>query len=99
VPVVVFTAGNSRPKKNAQLHTMARSIVVKASSRPSDCSMNRAVPPRVVTDLPLEKQRMLDRLTRSDEDLIGPHGAPGRRRRAQHFCSEQRTRTARDAGI
>jgi len=64
---------------------MARSIVVKGrGGRPSGLLDETALfLHRIVTDLPAEKQRMLERLTSSDEDLVGKDRAPGRRRRPQ----------------
>ena len=55
-----------------QLHTMARSIVVKGVESPERLLDETALfLHRVVTDLPPEKQRMLERLNSSDEDLVG----------------------------
>jgi CheY-like chemotaxis protein len=72
VPVVVFTGRELSAEEDAQLHTMARSIVVKGVESPERLLDETALfLHRVVTDLPPEKQRMLDRLTSSDEDLIG----------------------------
>jgi CheY-like chemotaxis protein len=51
---------------------MARSIVVKGVESPERLLDETSLfLHRVVTDLPVEKQKMLERLTRSDEDLIG----------------------------
>ena len=51
---------------------MARSIVVKGVESPERLLDETALfLHRVVTDLPLEKQRMLERLNSSDEDLVG----------------------------
>src|SRR6202030_4799761 len=59
-------------EEDAELHTMARSIVVKGVESPERLLDE---PPlflhRIVTDLPPDKQRMLERLTSSDEDLVG----------------------------
>jgi CheY-like chemotaxis protein len=50
---------------------MARSIVVKGVESPERLLDETALfLHRVVTDLPAAKQRMLERLTRSDEDLV-----------------------------
>jgi CheY-like chemotaxis protein len=71
VPVVVFTGRELSPEEDAQLHTMARSIVVKGVESPERLLDETALfLHRVVTDLPPEKQRMLERLNSSDEDLI-----------------------------
>ncbi len=71
VPVVVFTGRELSPEEDAQLHTMARSIVVKGVESPERLLDETALfLHRVVTDLPPEKQRMLERLNSSDEDLL-----------------------------
>jgi CheY-like chemotaxis protein len=71
VPVVVFTGRELSAEEDAQLHTMARSIVVKGVESPERLLDETALfLHRVVTDLPTEKQKMLERLTSSDEDLI-----------------------------
>jgi HAMP domain-containing protein/CheY-like chemotaxis protein/signal transduction histidine kinase len=72
VPVVVFTGRELSAEEDAQLHTMARSIVVKGVESPERLLDETALfLHRVVTDMPAEKQRMLERLTSSDEDLVG----------------------------
>ena len=72
VPVVVFTGRELSASEDAQLHTMARSIVVKGVESPERLLDETALfLHRVITDLPSEKQRMLERLNSSDEDLLG----------------------------
>ena len=72
VPVVVFTGRELSAEENAQLYSMARSIVVKGVESPERLLDETALfLHRVVTDLPSEKQRMLERLTSSDENLKG----------------------------
>jgi CheY-like chemotaxis protein len=72
VPVVVFTGRELTPEEDAQLHTMARSIVVKGVESPERLLDETALfLHRVVAELPSEKQLMLERLNSSDEDLIG----------------------------
>jgi CheY-like chemotaxis protein/signal transduction histidine kinase/HAMP domain-containing protein len=72
VPVVVFTGRELSAEEDAQLHTMARSIVVKGVESPERLLDETALfLHRVVTELPAEKQRMLERLNSSDEDLVG----------------------------
>jgi CheY-like chemotaxis protein/signal transduction histidine kinase/HAMP domain-containing protein len=72
VPVVVFTGRELSANEDAQLHTMARSIVVKGVESPERLLDETALfLHRVFTDLPAEKQRMLERLNSSDEDLVG----------------------------
>jgi CheY-like chemotaxis protein len=72
VPVVVFTGRELSANEDAQLHTMARSIVVKGVESPERLLDETALfLHRVFRDLPVEKQRMLERLNSSDEDLVG----------------------------
>ena len=72
VPVVVFTGKELSAEEDAQLHTMARSIVVKGVESPERLLDETSLfLHRIVTDLPPEKQRMLERLNSSDEDLVG----------------------------
>jgi CheY-like chemotaxis protein/signal transduction histidine kinase/HAMP domain-containing protein len=72
IPVVVFTGRELTAEEDAQLHTMARSIVVKGVESPERLLDETALfLHRVIGDLPPEKQRMLERLNSSDEDLVG----------------------------
>ena len=60
------------PEEDAQLHTLARSVVVKDVESPERLLDETALfLHRVVADLPAEKQQMLDRLHRSDDALVG----------------------------
>src|SRR5687767_15052954 len=72
LPVVVFTGKELTPDEDARLHSMARSVVVKGVESPERLLDETALfLHRVVADLPPEMQQMLDRLHRSDDDLIG----------------------------
>jgi HAMP domain-containing protein/CheY-like chemotaxis protein/signal transduction histidine kinase len=72
LPVVVFTGKELSPEEDARLHTLARSVVVKGVESPERLLDETALfLHRVVADLPSEKQKMLDRLHRSDEALVG----------------------------
>ncbi|HVN17988.1 MAG TPA: HAMP domain-containing protein, partial [Dongiaceae bacterium] len=72
LPVVVFTGKELSPEEDARLHSLARSVVVKGVESPERLLDETALfLHRVVADLPQEKQKMLDRLHRSDEALIG----------------------------
>ncbi len=72
VPVVVFTGRELSPDEDARLHTMARSVVVKGVESPERLLDETALFLHwVVTDLPPAKQRMLERLHSSDDDLVG----------------------------
>jgi len=72
VPVVVFTGRELSPEEDARLHSMARSVVVKGVESPERLLDETSLfLHRVVNHLPLEKQRMLERLHETDEDLRG----------------------------
>jgi CheY-like chemotaxis protein len=71
VPVVVFTGRALSVEEDARLHDLARSVVVKGVESPERLLDETSLfLHRVVADLPPEKQRLLERLHRSDEDLI-----------------------------
>ena len=70
--MVVFTGRELSAEEDAQLHTLARSVVVKGVESPERLLDETSLfLHRVFSDLPIEKQRMLERLHRSDEDLVG----------------------------
>ena len=72
LPVVVFTGKDLSPEEDARLHMLARSVVVKGVESPERLLDETALfLHRVVTDLPAEKQKMLDLLHHSDEALVG----------------------------
>jgi CheY-like chemotaxis protein/HAMP domain-containing protein len=72
LPVVVFTGKDLSPEEDARLHTLARSVVVKGVESPERLLDETALfLHRVVTELPVEKQRMLELLHHSDEALVG----------------------------
>jgi CheY-like chemotaxis protein len=72
LPVVVFTGRELSAEEDTHLHTLARSVVVKGVESPERLLDETALfLHRVVSDLPTEKQRMLERLHRSDDDLVG----------------------------
>jgi CheY-like chemotaxis protein len=72
LPVVVFTGKDLSPEEDARLHMLARSVIVKDVESPERLLDETALfLHRVVSDLPLEKRNMLDRLHRSDEALVG----------------------------
>ena len=72
MPVVVFTGRELSAEEDAQLHTLARSVVVKGVESPERLlDETRCSCTACVADLPPEKQQMLERLHRSDEDLVG----------------------------
>jgi HAMP domain-containing protein/signal transduction histidine kinase/DNA-binding response OmpR family regulator len=71
IPVVVFTGRELSADEDAMLHTMARSVVVKGVESPERLLDETSLfLHRVVADLPSAKQRMLERLHSSDEDLM-----------------------------
>jgi CheY-like chemotaxis protein len=72
LPVVVFTGKDLSPEEDARLRVLARSVVVKGVESPERLLDETALfLHRIVTDLPPEKQKMLDRLHHSDEALVG----------------------------
>jgi HAMP domain-containing protein/CheY-like chemotaxis protein/signal transduction histidine kinase len=72
LPVVVYTGRELSAEEEAQLHSMARSVVVKGVESPERLLDETALfLHRVVSDLPPDKQKMLERLHGSDEDLVG----------------------------
>jgi CheY-like chemotaxis protein len=72
VPVVVFTGRELSLEEDAELRSMARSIVVKGVESPERLLDETSLfLHRVVTELPSEKQEMLARLSSSDENLAG----------------------------
>ncbi len=69
---MVFTGRELSAEEDTHLHTLARSVVVKGVESPERLLDETALfLHRVVSDLPAEKQRMLERLHRSDDDLVG----------------------------
>ncbi len=71
VPVVVFTGRELSADEDAQLRSMARSVVVKGVESPERLLDETSLfLHRVVADLPPAKQSMLQRLHSSDEDLM-----------------------------
>jgi CheY-like chemotaxis protein/signal transduction histidine kinase/HAMP domain-containing protein len=72
LPVVVFTGKDLSSEEDTRLHNLARSVVVKGVESPERLLDETALfLHRVVADLPTEKQKMLDRLHRSDDALVG----------------------------
>jgi HAMP domain-containing protein/CheY-like chemotaxis protein len=72
VPVVVFTGKELTSEEDARLKTLARSVVVKGVESPERLLDETSLfLHRIVADLPVEKQRLLERLHRSDEFLQG----------------------------
>jgi CheY-like chemotaxis protein len=72
IPVVVFTGRELSPEEDLKLHEIARSVVVKGVESPERLLDETALfLHRVVSGLPPDKQRMLERLHGSDENLVG----------------------------
>jgi HAMP domain-containing protein/CheY-like chemotaxis protein/signal transduction histidine kinase len=72
LPVVVFTGKELSAEEDARLHSLARSVVVKGVESPERLLDETALfLHRVVSELPPEKQKLLDRLHRSDDALVG----------------------------
>jgi CheY-like chemotaxis protein/HAMP domain-containing protein len=71
IPIVVFTGRELSAEEDAQLHSIARSVVVKGVESPERLLDETALfLHRVAADLPPAKQAMLNRLHGSDEDLL-----------------------------
>ncbi|PYU06101.1 MAG: hybrid sensor histidine kinase/response regulator, partial [Acidobacteria bacterium] len=72
LPVVVFTGRELSLEEDIRLHDLARSVVVKDVESPERLLDETSLfLHRVISDLPLEKQKMLDRLHHSDDALVG----------------------------
>ncbi len=72
VPVVVFTGKELSPAENEQLQELARKVVLKGVESPERLLDETAVfLHRVTACLPSDKQRLLERLHKSDDDLHG----------------------------
>jgi CheY-like chemotaxis protein len=72
LPVVVFTGKELTAEEDARLRTLARSVVVKGVESPERLLDETALfLHRVVAELPVERQRMLEKLHGSDEALAG----------------------------
>ena len=72
MPIVVFTGKELSPEEDTRLHELARSVVVKGVESPERLLDETALfLHRVIAELPLQKQTMLDRLHRSDDALVG----------------------------
>jgi CheY-like chemotaxis protein len=72
LPVVVFTGKELSPEEDTRLHSLARSVVVKGVESPERLLDETSLfLHRVVSDLPPQRQKMLDQLHRSDEALLG----------------------------
>jgi CheY-like chemotaxis protein len=72
IPVVVFTGKELSADEDTRLHSMARKIVVKGVESPERLLDETALLlHRPLFELPSEKQRMIERLHSSDEDLLG----------------------------
>lgn len=71
VPVVVFTGRELSAEEDAELHTMARSIVVSVESPERLLDETSLFLHRVITEFAGRKARMLEKLNGSMRDLIG----------------------------
>jgi CheY-like chemotaxis protein/signal transduction histidine kinase/HAMP domain-containing protein len=72
LPIVVFTGKELTPQQDIQLQELARKVVIKGVESPERLLDETALfLHRVVTDLPPHKQKMLEKLHRSDEELRG----------------------------
>ncbi len=72
LPVVVFTGKELSPQQDAKLQELARKVVLKGVESPERLLDETSLfLHRIVGELPPEKQKLLERLHRSDEDLRG----------------------------
>jgi CheY-like chemotaxis protein len=72
LPIVVFTGKELSAAEEIHLRTMAKSIIIKDVKSPERLLDETALfLHRVVTNLPVEKQRMLESLHQTDEALAG----------------------------
>jgi HAMP domain-containing protein/CheY-like chemotaxis protein/signal transduction histidine kinase len=70
LPVVVFTGKELTPELTEQLQDLARTVVIKGVESPERLLDETALfLHRVIGNLPVHKQQMLQRLHESDEDL------------------------------
>ena len=71
LPVVVFTGKELSSDEFTRLHAMARSVVVKGVESPERLLDETSIfLHRVVGNLPPDKQKLLERLRASDENLV-----------------------------
>ena len=86
VPVVVFTGRELSPEEDAQLHTMARSVVVKGVESPERLLDETALfLHRVVADLPPTEAAHVGAPAQFGRESARAQGAACRRRRAQYL--------------
>jgi CheY-like chemotaxis protein len=72
LPIVVFTGKELAMDEELRLRKMAKSIIIKGVQSPERLLDETALfLHRVTTNLPLEKQKMLERLHNTDEALVG----------------------------
>jgi CheY-like chemotaxis protein len=72
LPVIVYTGQELTRREETRLKKYAETIIVKDARSPERLLDETALfLHRVITELPIEKQRMLERLNSSDEDLVG----------------------------
>jgi CheY-like chemotaxis protein len=71
LPIVVFSGKDLTNAEDEQLRQLARSVVIKGVESPERLLDETALfLHRVVKDLPEHKRQMIERLHRSDEDLV-----------------------------
>jgi HAMP domain-containing protein/CheY-like chemotaxis protein/signal transduction histidine kinase len=72
LPVVVFTGRDLSPEQDAQLQSLARKVVIKGVESPERLLDETSLfLHRVIGNLPPQKQQLLERLHRSNDDLRG----------------------------
>ncbi len=99
VPVVVFTGRELSPEEDAQLHTMARSVVVKGVESPERLLDETALfLHRVVSDLPTRKAAHAGEAAQLRREPGWSEGAAGGRRCPQHLRAQFGAGAARHGG-
>ena len=99
LPVVVFTGRELSPEEDAQLHTMARSVVVKGVEIARAAARRDGAVPAPRGRRPADGEAATCSSGCTVRRRPGrPHGAAGRRRRAQHLRADQRAGAARHEG-
>ena len=72
LPIIIYTGKDLSPEEDTRLRRFAETIIVKDVKSPERLLDETALfLHRVVADLPVEKQKMLERLHHSDDALVG----------------------------
>ena len=92
-PVIVYTGRSLTRDEEQQLRRFSKSIIIKDARSPERLLDEVTLfLHQVESQLPIERQRMLQGRPRSRVDARRPAHSRCRRRRAQHLCADQRAR-------